>query len=519
MKASLQLKLGQQLTMTPQLQQAIRLLQLSTLDLQQEIQEALDSNMMLEIEDDSNPPANETESSSTESSADQSGDSSGQANDELTNTGSDTDPGMTGETPQTAAGETDFEIGEEWSSNSIPDDLPVDTAWDDIYQNAPTNVGSVPDDDVDYDSRNSASETLQDHLCWQLNLTPMTETDNAIAMAIIDSINPDGYLSVSIEEIHAGLTGEIEDIDLDEVAAVLRRVQHFDPPGVASRNLQECLLIQLGQLPEDTPWLPQAKLVVSHYLSQLGNRDYAQLMRRSRLKEEALKCVIQLIQSLSPRPGEAISTVKPEYIVPDVIVKKENGRWKIELNAEVSPKIRVNQQYASLVKRADSSADNTFLKDHLQEAKWFIKSLQSRNETLLKVATKIVEYQQGFLDYGDEAMKPMVLHDIASAVDMHESTISRVTTQKYMHTPRGVFELKYFFSSHVSTTGGGECSSTAIRAIIKKLVAAESPKKPLSDSKIAGILDEQGIKVARRTIAKYREAMSIPPSNERKRLL
>jgi RNA polymerase sigma-54 factor len=288
---------------------------------------------------------------------------------------------------------------------------------------------------------------------------------------------------------------------------------------VAARDLPECLLIQLNQLPRETPWISQARLVASHYLNLLGNRDYAQLLRRSRLKEEELKHVIQLIQSLSPRPGEMLIHSEPEYIVPDVVVKKSNGRWRVELNSDVAPKLRVNSSYAALIKRADSSTDNTYLKDQLQEAKWFIKSLQSRNETLLKVASKIVAHQQGFLDYGEEAMKPLILHDIAQAVEMHESTISRVTTQKYMHTPRGIFELKYFFSSHVSTSSGGECSSTAIRAIIKKLVAAENPKKPLSDSKIADVLKEQGINVARRTIAKYREAMLIPPSNERKRLV
>lgn len=495
MKASLQLKLGQQLTMTPQLQQAIRLLQLSTLDLQQEIQEALESNSMLELEE-------ETPQGNTESKLDINSDY-GTLNTASSDSSDDRD---------------ERDTTEEWSDNAIPDDLPVDTAWDDIYQNAPTNVGSA-EEDMDFDGRNAAGETLQDHLYWQLNLTPMSETDRAIAMAIIDAVDLDGYLSLSVEEIYSGLTNDFEDLEIEEVIAVLRRVQHFDPPGVASRNLQECLLNQLHQLPDSTPWLPQAKLVVSHYLTQLGNRDYAQLMRRSRLKEEALKSVIQLIQSLTPRPGESISITKPEYIVPDVIVKKVHDRWRIELNPDIAPKIRVNQSYASMIKRADGSADNTFLKDQLQEAKWFIKSLQSRNETLLKVATKIVEMQQGFLDYGEEAMKPMVLHDIAEVVEMHESTISRVTTQKYMHTPRGIFELKYFFSSHVSTSGGGECSSTAIRAIIKKLVAAESPNKPLSDSKIASILDEQGIQVARRTIAKYREALSIPPSNERKRLV
>ena len=328
-------------------------------------------------------------------------------------------------------------------------------------------------------------------------------------------------LTNSIEEIHEDLFSEEDEdpIELDEVQAVLKRIQHFDPPGVFAKDLPDCLLLQLKQLPIDTPWLGQAKLVISHYLNLLANRDYAQLLRRSRLKEHELKEVVSLIQSLNPKPGESIASSEPEYVVPDVIVKKEKDRWCVELNPEIAPKIRVNNGYASYIKRADNSQDNTYLKDQLQEAKWFIKSLQSRNETLLKVASQIVSHQQGFLDYGDEAMKPLILHDIAEAVEMHESTISRVTTQKYMHTPRGIFELKYFFSSHVGTASGGECSSTAIRAIIKKLVSAESAKKPLSDSKISDILKEQGINVARRTIAKYRESMNIPPSNERKRLM
>jgi RNA polymerase sigma-54 factor len=373
----------------------------------------------------------------------------------------------------------------------------------------------------DFESRNSPTETLNDHLLWQLNLTPFSDRDRFIAESIIDSIDVDGYLRSDIEDIHQGLFNEEDEdpVELDEVAAVLKRVQHFDPAGVAAKDLQECLLLQLRQLDPETKWLPQAKLVVSHYINLLGSRDYAQLIRRSRLKEDDLIDVLKLIQSLNPRPGEAIIQNEPEYVVPDVIVKKEKGRWKVELNPEIAPKIRVNSGYAGFIKRADNSADNNFMKDQLQEAKWFIKSLQSRNETLLKVASKIVAHQQGFLDYGEEAMKPLILHDIAQAVDMHESTISRVTTQKYMHTPRGIFELKYFFSSHVGTASGGECSSTAIRAIIKKLIAAENPKKPLSDSKIAEVLKDQGINVARRTIAKYREAMSIPPSNERKRLM
>jgi len=506
MKASLQLKLGQQLTMTPQLQQAIRLLQLSTLDLQQEIQEALDSNPMLEVlEDSAESDAQNEKLKGTETNS-QSDGNSGEANND----------GEKEATPEPH----DSEISE-WS-DEIPNDLPVDTAWDDIYPTS-TSGGGIPDDDEnnDFESRNSVGESLNDHLLWQLNLTPMSDRDRYIAMSLIDCIDTDGYLTTPPEEIHEGLYDENDEdpVELDEVEAVLKRIQHFDPAGVAARDLPECLLLQLAQLPQDTPWLPQAKLVISHYLNLLANRDYAQLIRRSRLKEQELKSVIQLIQSLNPRPGESVYSSEPEYVVPDVIVKKINGRWRVELNPEIAPKIRVNNSYASLIKRADNSTDNTFMKDQLQEAKWFIKSLQSRNETLLKVASKIVVHQQGFLDYGDEAMKPLILHDIAQAVDMHESTISRVTTQKYMHTPRGIFELKYFFSSHVSTASGGECSSTAIRAIIKKLISAENPKKPLSDSKIAAVLKEQGVNVARRTIAKYREAMSIPPSNERKRLV
>ncbi|MBY6079062.1 RNA polymerase factor sigma-54 [Marinobacter daepoensis] len=506
MKASLQLKLGQSLTMTPQLQQAIRLLQLSTLDLQQEIQQALESNPMLETsEDDEHTESSDQETPETTAA----------------------DSGHEDSNTEAVTDWDESENGPDWSSetdipDNIPDDLPVDTAWDDIYQSAPAPAGKGDDDnDSDFETRNSPAETLQDHLEWQLNLTPLSERDQAIAHALLDAVDDRGYLTSSIEDIHAGLRDGSEDdpLELDEVQAVLRRLQHFDPPGVFARDLQECLLIQLNQLPPDTPWLRQARLVVTQFLHLLGNRDYAQLLRRSRLKEDQLKEVLALITSLNPRPGDVVDRTEPDYVIPDVIVRKHEGRWRVELNPEIAPRIRVNASYASLIRRADSSADNTYMRDQLQEAKWFIKSLQSRNETLLKVATRIVEHQQGFLDQGEEAMKPLILSDIAQAVEMHESTISRVTTQKYMHTPRGIFELKYFFSSHVSTAEGGECSSTAIRAMIKKLIAEETPKKPLSDSKIAAMLGEQGINVARRTVAKYREAMHIPPSNERKRLV
>jgi RNA polymerase sigma-54 factor len=512
MKTSLQLKLGQSLTMTPQLQQAIRLLQLSTLDLQQEIQQALESNPMLETpeEDDlsESGPENNTESNERADESQQ---------DSITESAAE----------QSSADWDETENGPDWASeneipDTLPDDLPVDTAWDDIYQSAPAPAARNDDEnDHDFETRNSPTETLHDHLEWQLNLTPLSERDQAIAHALMDAVDDRGYLTSSLEDIYSGLLDETEEdpLEQDEVEAVLHRLQHFDPPGVFARDLQECLLIQLNQLPPETPWLAQARLVITHYINLLGNRDYAQLLRRSRLKEDQLREVLAVITSLNPRPGDLLDQAEPDYVIPDVIVRKHNGRWRVELNPEIAPRIRVNTSYASLIRRADSSADNTYLRDQLQEAKWFIKSLQSRNETLLKVATRIVEHQQGFLDYGDEAMKPLILSDIAQAVEMHESTISRVTTQKYMHTHRGIFELKYFFSSHVSTATGGAASSTAIRALIKKMVAAENSTKPLSDNKIAQFLDEQGFKVARRTIAKYREAMGIPPSNERKRLV
>jgi RNA polymerase sigma-54 factor len=500
MKPSLVLKMGQQLTMTPQLQQAIRLLQLSTLDLQQEIQEALDSNPMLERQeegedfDNDDPLADNSETSEPEKAA----------------------PGK--ETTYESSTENTEQFDENEWAERIPNELPVDTAWEDIYQTSASSLPANDSDEWDFTARTPAGDSLQSHLLWQLNLTQMSETDLLIAVTLIDCISNDGYLEETLDELLQAFDPEL-DIELDEIEAVLHRIQLFDPIGCGSRDLRECLLVQLRQLPDSTPWLAEAQRLVGDYLALLGSRDYTQLMRRMKLKEGELRTIVDLIQSLNPRPGSQIESSEPEYVIPDVLVHKHNGRWQVELNQEAVPRLRVNPQYASFVRRADSSTDNTFMRNQLQEARWFIKSLLSRNETLLKVATQIVEHQRGFLEYGAEAMKPLILHDIAEAVGMHESTISRVTTQKFMHTPRGIYELKYFFSSHVSTAEGGECSSTAIRAIIKKLVAAESQKKPLSDSKIAGLLEEQGIQVARRTVAKYRESLGIASSSERKRLM
>jgi RNA polymerase sigma-54 factor len=515
MKQSLQLKMGQSLTMTPQLQQAIRLLQLSTLDLQNEIQEALDSNPMLEIAEEANK-ANNNESVETQVNS--------QAETPVAATDNDNNASSTTENDTRIERE---QSDTEWSQE-IPDELPVDTSWDDVYQTSSSTPSQSNDDNL-FETQRSSSESLQDHLMWQLNLTPFSDKDHSIALTLIDDIQPSGMLSSSINDIFTSLQGSLDDVEEDEVYAVLHRLQQFDPPGVASQDLSECILIQLNQLAQqvqsshgiDTaiPGLEAAKYIAKEYLALLGTRDYKTIMRKLRIKEDELKQAITLIQSINPRPGDDIGSSDTQYVVPDVFVRKHEGHWLVELNPDIAPKIRINDQYANLVKRADSSSDNTYLKDNLQEAKWFLKSLQSRNETLLKVSTAIVEKQRGFLDFGEEAMKPLVLHDIADIVEMHESTISRVTTNKYMHTPKGIFELKYFFSSHVNTDSGGECSSTAIRAIIKKLIAAENVAKPLSDSKIATLLADQGIKVARRTIAKYRESMSIPPSNERKQLL
>ncbi|TCO76229.1 RNA polymerase factor sigma-54 [Chromatocurvus halotolerans] len=466
MKQALQLKLGQQLTMTPQLQQAIKLLQLSTLDLQMEIQQVLQSNPLLEVDEGDDAPGPEGEQDDRETVAE----ASDGPMEHLERSAGD-DSGS----PQ------DYEP-------SMPEDLPVDTQWEDLLPSSAPPTGSANEaNELDYDSRTGSVPDLHEHLLWQLNLTRLSDLDRAI--------------------------------DVDEVTAVLHALQQFEPTGVFAADLQECLLLQLRQLPDDTPYIEQARVLITRHIAQLGNGDYAQIMRRMKLDEEALRRVLAVVQTLDPFPGKRIGEDDTEYVIPDVFVRKREGRWVVELNPDIAPRLRINDAYAGMIRRADNSADNTYLRDNLQEARWFLKSLQSRNETLMKVASEIVAHQRNFLDYGEEAMKPLVLHDIADAVDMHESTISRVTTRKFMHTPRGIFELKYFFSSHVATAEGGACSSTAIRALLKKLIAGENARKPLSDSRLAQLLSEQGIQVARRTIAKYRDSLGIPPSNERKRLI
>ncbi len=485
MKPSLQLRVGQSLSMTPQLQQAIRLLQLSSIELQAEIQEALETNPLLEIEENG-----------------------------------DYDEGAQAETSNNKADDSTQDTSQ-LEHNDIPAELPTDSEWEDTFEpqhTGPASQGQVGDNNLSRDNEDESDQSLQEHLLWQMRLTPFSELEQAIATLLIDAIEDDGYLKSSLEDIQLALGPEYE-ADLDEVEAVLHRLQHFDPVGVGARDLRECLLIQLQLLDRESPHIELLTTLIDRHLDTLAKRDYQQIKRALKINEEQLTELVKLIQLLNPRPGTQIQVDKTEYIVPDVYVRKVNHRWQLSLNPDNAPKIQVAEHYAQLIKRADNSADNVYLKNNLQEARWFLKSLQSRNDTLLKVTNAIINRQQGFLEHGDEAMRPLVLHNIAEEVEMHESTISRVTTRKYLHTPRGIYELKYFFSSHVSTESGGECSATAIRAIIKKLVAAENPRKPLSDSKIADILGEQGINVARRTIAKYRETLAIPPSNERKRLV
>ncbi len=474
--------------MTPQLQQAIRLLQLSTLELQTEIQDALDSNMMLELDDAVNDEPDYPVEQTLE--------------------------------PREEISELELkdDINGAELSADLTGELPVDTAWDDVFdENISYNSTSSGSSDY-FENQKPRESTLSEHLLWQLNLMPVSEADKAIAITLIDELDQDGYLQLPVEDIVPLLDDEIG-AGPEEVAAVLRLIQMMEPAGIGARDLRECLSLQLAQLDRDTPWLDKAREAVNSHMNLLASHDYNQLMKKLALDRNQLSEIIVLIQSLNPRPGRQIQDDAVEYIIPDIYVKKLNGHWHVELNTDATPRLRINTGYANMIKRADSSSDNNSLKEHLQEARWLIKSLQSRSETLLKVASSIVERQQPFLEHGEQAMRPLVLHDIAEQLGMHESTISRVTTRKYMHTPRGIFELKYFFSSHVSTDDGGAASSTAIRAFIKKLVAEEDTQKPLSDSRIATILGGQGIQVARRTVAKYREAMAIPPSNERKQLI
>jgi len=482
MKLSVGLKVANSLSLTPQLQQAIRLLQLSSLELEQEIQIQLDSNPLLEkIEEESL-----TESLSTLESKE---------SDDLTT---------------------------ELNANHLPDDLPVDTEWDDVYTHQSTAL-ATPEFEEREDNR-QVQLSLKEHILEQVNLLHFSKIDQLIAYCIVDALDDKGFLDAEIEEIILAtqqLLNEMdieEEIEEDEVLVVLKHIQRLEPLGIGSRNLAECLKVQLEFLPKDVECLSEAKSLLRHYELLIAN-DLNKLLKQTGLTRDQLKFAIDLLKTLKPYPGMDFDKQESDYQIPDVVVSKKDLHWQVQLNPDVLPKLRINSFYSSMIRRADQSEDNLYLRNQMLEAKNFIKSIDERHKTLLKVASCIVEHQKAFLEIGPEAMKPLVLRDVAEEVELHESTVSRVTTNKYMLTPRGLFELKYFFSSHVGTTAGGEASSTAIRAMIKKLVANENPRKPLSDNVIATLLKEEGIEVARRTVAKYRESLHIPSSSERKVLI
>ena len=471
LKPSLQLRLGQQLTMTPQLQQAIRLLQLPSIELEAHIRDLLESNIMLEQDED-------TESGTYE---------------QLST--SETAP-ETAATPQ----ETPVEV--------------VDDGWSDRSVGPAENPWSGGDDDRQQEFADSSGQSLRDHLLWQLELVRLEPRELAVGRAVIDAINDDGYLCEPMDVIGASLKPEF-DPSADEVERMLGIVQMLDPAGVGARSVSECLLLQLEQLGPATPGLATAKSIARNHLELLAERELTALRRELRASDEELAMAVALVRACHPRPGTVLSGSAPEYVVPDVFVRRTPRGWSVEINAATLPRVRLNQGYASLIGRSSSHAS---MRTQLQEARWLLKSLEIRNDTLTKVARSIVERQAEFLDHGEEHMRPMILRDIAEAIGMHESTVSRVTSGKYMHTPRGVFELRYFFSSQVEGNNGSGTSSTAIRAKIRKLIREEDSSAPLSDSRIAEILSGEGIPGARRTVAKYRETMGLAPSNERRRV-
>lgn len=483
MKLSVGLKIANSLSLTPQLQQAIRLLQLSSLELEQEIQVQLDSNPLLEKVEDQN---------------------------------------LSEELSILELEHSDKDLTTELNANHLPDDLPVDTDWDDVYTHQPTSLGAAEFEERE-DNR-QGHQSLQAHLLEQVNLLHFSKIDQLIAHCIIDSLDEKGFLEVDIAEITSSVQNLLaamdyeEEVEHDEVLVVLKHIQRLEPIGVGSRNLAECLLVQLDSLSEAIPCRNDAIKLMQHYELLITN-ELPKLIKQTGLNPEQLRKAVDLLKTLKPHPGLDFEDQESNYQIPDVVVMKKNDCWQVTLNPDVMPKLRINSFYANMIKRADQSDDNQYLRNNMLEAKNFIKSIDERHKTLLKVATCIVEHQRMFLEIGAEGMKPLVLRDIAEEVELHESTVSRVTTNKYMLTPRGLFELKYFFSSHVGTTSGGEASSTAIRAKIKKLVAEENTRKPLSDNAIAIMLKADGIDVARRTVAKYRESLHIASSSERKVLI
>ena len=490
MKPGLQFRLNQQLALTPQLQQAIRLLQLSQLELAAELRQLAESNPLLEFAEDASLEQDEAET-------DGEYDSEFESLNSLSSS-------------STSANDANDEAPE-WTEPEISSDEPIDFS----ASNGSGNGSSSNRDEDGMEPQNAAPESLQEHLLWQLNLTPMEPRAKAIATVLIDALNTDGYLGEGIDAVLAALPPHLK-ATAEEVEAVRRQLQRFDPAGVASIDLPDCLRAQLEQFDPGTPHRELALQIVQQELELLARNDMAKLARRLHATEEEVTAAAILIRSLDPRPGAAMDTTPVEYVAPDVYARKDGTRWRVLINPDSQPKLSLNQHYCSLIAQARGE-DASWMRGQLQEARWLIKSLESRAETLLKVAEAIVRRQSAFLDYGPEAMQPLVLREVAEEVGMHESTISRVTTRKYIHTPRGTYELKYFFSSGVSTEDGGTASATAIQAMLRKLVDHEDPRKPLSDQALAEELHNKGIQVARRTVAKYREILRIPSSSERQR--
>lgn len=485
MKLSVGLRVANSLSLTPQLQQAIRLLQLSSLELEQEIQIQLDSNPLLEkVEDENNDNIESLENIKQE--------------------------------------QQEYELSESLNADHLPDELPVDTDWDDIYTHQSTAMERPEFDDREDNHHVNAS--LKDHMLGQVNLLHFSPVDKLIAYCIVDALDEKGFLDADVEEIVSSVQHLLQQMDYeieveeDEVFVVLKHIQRLEPLGVGARNLAECLFVQIEALPITTLFRKEALILLKHYELLVSN-DLNKLIKQTGLNADQLKSAIALLKTLKPYPGAEFNQKENDYQIPDVVVSKKNGHWHVQLNPDILPKLRVNSFYSSMIKRADQSDDNQYLRGQMLEAKNFIKSVDERHKTLLKVASCIVQHQREFLEIGAEGMKPLVLRDVAEEVELHESTVSRVTTNKFLLTPRGLFELKYFFSSHVGTSSGGEASSTAIRAKIKKLIADENPRKPLSDNALATLLNEAGIDVARRTVAKYRESLHIPSSSDRKVLI
>lgn len=480
MKQGLSTQLGQQLTLTPALRQAIHLLSLSTAELESEINRALESNPLLERADEDDTPP--------------------------------TVPTTHDEQAATTAATPEPDPGNEMGAETTP---PADEPdWE--FSDLPAGHGSgALDGDDARPEPAQAPDSLQDHLLWQLHLTPLSPRERAIGAALIDAVGEDGYLTETLADIRAGLRPDI-DAGEAEIATVLHRIQRFDPVGVACTSLTECLCVQLSMLAPDTPGLALARRLVAGYLEALARQSLDAIARLLGATAEAAEEAVRLVRSLDPRPGGQIASTPPEYVQPDCVAYRHDGSWKVASVRGHLPELTISRHYQSLIATAGRD-DARYLRGHLQEARWLIRSLATRADTVLQVAQAIVRQQSAFLDYGAEAMRPLTLRDLAEELGLHESTISRTTTRKYLHTPRGTFEFKYFFSSGIATDLGGAASSTAIQAMIKRLVDAEDPHKPLSDAALADALKRGGTPVARRTVAKYREALRIAPSHERAR--